>query len=138
MAFGDWRDHPLLAYFRSKVGAEGAPALTGGTPFDDSGPFDDTGGQRLPSNPPQQPGPAGSHPLLAQYMKYAGQGGTLESQMRQGRGQAPERVGDLFTQTTHGARAGQSHVTFDLGGGQKANVYYDPRTGKRSVFKFRG
>ncbi len=38
--------------------------------------------------------------------------------------------------TSHGARKGQRPISYDLGDGRKANVYYD-RKGKRSVQIFR-
>lgn len=141
MAFGSYRDHPLLAQFRARADAAGLPVLTGGTPFDDSGSFDDTGGERLPSNPPPTPGPVGQpnsrlNPLLAFYKAYARDPGLLESGSGAPFGGAQRSAGDLFTTTTHGARAGQQHATFDLPGGQKANVYYDPKTGKRRVFRY--
>jgi hypothetical protein len=49
----------------------------------------------------------------------------------------PSADGEAFQVTSHGPRAGMVHQRYDLGGGKLANVYYDPKTGRRQVYRFR-
>jgi hypothetical protein len=102
-----------------------------------------------PTNPPQPTGAAGTtNPLIALQHLYA------RWQQVSGRRQDPfaSRLGHLAPdvgqgnegnvsllsagqQTTHGANAGLMAQRYDLGNGQKENVYYDSK-GRRRVMKF--
>jgi hypothetical protein len=50
----------------------------------------------------------------------------------------PAADGEAFRVTSHGPRQGMVHQRYDVGGGRLANVYYDPKTGRREVVRFRG
>lgn len=78
----------------------------------------------------------GQEPLLEGLTRKLGNGQTQMSETG-GAGLVPGADGQSFRVTSHGPREGMVHQRYGLGGGQFANVYYDPRTGRRQVVKFR-
>jgi hypothetical protein len=61
---------------------------------------------------------------------------TLVDEVAPGR-LVPGADGEAFRVTSHGPRAGMVHQRYELGKGRFANVYYDPKTGRRQVYRFR-
>lgn len=111
-----------------------------------------------PSNPPQPTGAVGTtDPAIAlvnAYQEYLRRSGHTQDPLAAQRGQASgprafggagqmdpvqllKFAGNPYRQISHGANAGQMAQTYDLGGGKRANVYYD-ENGRRRVNVYGG
>lgn len=94
------------------------------------------------------------HLLIQGYQKYLKRSGRNTDPLLQQRGVGgdgprglvsrtqgelvPGADGEQFRVTSHGPRKGMVHQRYTLGDGLFANVYYDPRTGRRQVVRFKG